>query len=165
MSVVRFIADLHLGHENMAIKRGFESAEIQDEFIVKQWNAIINKRDTTYILGDITMETKKHYPTLDRLNGRKIVVLGNHDMPKDTAELMKYVEKVAGMIKYKGMFLTHCPIHTMELDHRISRNIHGHIHENQVMKDKNTPDPRYHCVSCERVDYIPRTLLELGIER
>jgi hypothetical protein len=27
------------------------------------------------------------------------------------------------------------------------------------------PDERYICVSCERVDYLPKTLEELGIKR
>jgi hypothetical protein len=27
------------------------------------------------------------------------------------------------------------------------------------------PDPRYFCVSCEQVDYKPKSLEELGIQR
>jgi hypothetical protein len=57
----------------------------------------------------------------------------------------------------------------MELDYRFPRNIHGHIHDKQVMIDvyeygykvNAIPDDRYICVSCERVDYVPRTLEEL----
>jgi len=44
MSVVRFIADLHLGHENMAKKRGFSSAEEHDEHVIKMWNSVVHKR-------------------------------------------------------------------------------------------------------------------------
>ena len=36
MSLVRFIADLHLGHENMAIKRGFANAYLHDEHILNK---------------------------------------------------------------------------------------------------------------------------------
>jgi hypothetical protein len=32
-------------------------------------------------------------------------------------------------------------------------------------KTDSIPDERYICVSCERVDYTPKTLEELGIER
>ena len=172
MSNVRFIADLHFSHTSMAIKRGFSTVEEHDEYIIKQWNSVVHKRDTTYILGDITMETSKPYPLLARLNGVKHVVLGNHDMPKDIAELSKYVVKISGMIKYKGIFLTHCPIHPMELDHRVNKNIHGHIHENRVMiweqdgfSDKLIPDDRYICVSCEHISFTPKTLEELEIQR
>ena len=48
MSNVRFIADLHLDHENMAIKRGFASASEQDAHIIKMWNSVVNKKDLTY---------------------------------------------------------------------------------------------------------------------
>jgi len=173
MSTVRFIADLHLGHENMAKHRGFSSADDQDEHIVNQWNSVVNKRDVTYILGDVTMESIKPYPTLDRLNGRKIVVGGNHDKPNHTKELLKHVETVAGMIQYKGIFLTHCPVHPMEMNYRIKHNIHGHIHEKLVeyefrlfgIKLFSRVDRRYHCVSCEQVNYTPKTLNEIGITR
>ena len=173
MSTVRFIADLHLGHKNVATRRGFESVEQHDEHIITQWNSVVHKRDITYILGDVTMEKADQYALLDRLNGDKRVVLGNHDLSKHVPKLLQHVQSVSGMESYKGIFLTHCPIHTMELEQRVSRNIHGHIHASFVMypvrlfgiKLFDRVDRRYHCVSCEHVDFIPRTLKELGIER
>ena len=172
MSTVRFIADLHFGHENMARHRGFASAAEQDEYIVAQWNKTVHKRDITYILGDVTME-KANYDILDRLNGMKRVVLGNHDKQEDTTKLMSHVNSVAGMVQYKGIFLTHCPIHPMELDYRVRYNIHGHIHSKLVERDFKLfgitmfkrVDRRYICVSCEQVNYTPKTLKELGITR
>jgi calcineurin-like phosphoesterase family protein len=132
----------------------------------------VHKRDVTYILGDVTME-KANYDILDRLNGRKHVVLGNHDRMAHVVKLMQHVDSVAGMVQYKGLFLTHCPIHPMEMDYRVKYNIHGHIHEKVVMKDvyewgykkDPIPDERYICVSCERVSYTPKSLIELGINR
>jgi calcineurin-like phosphoesterase family protein len=157
----------------MATRRGFFTVEQHDEHIIAQWNSVVNKRDITYILGDVTMEKSGSYALLDRLNGSKRVVLGNHDLSKHVPELLKHVQSVSGMVHYKGIFLTHCPIHTMELDHRVSHNIHGHIHGKVVMLDvyeygykvNAIPDQRYHCVSCEQVDFIPQTLKQLGIER
>ena len=172
MSKVRFIGDLHLGHVNMAIKRGFATVEDHDNHIIQCWNSAVSKRDTTWILGDVTMESSASYHLLNHLNGMKKVVLGNHDMAKDIPELLKHVQSISGMVKYKGIWLTHCPIHPMELEYRVSRNIHGHIHEYKVMKfeengfkDEWVPDERYHCVSCENVDYTPKSLEELGITR
>jgi calcineurin-like phosphoesterase family protein len=169
MSQVRFIADLHLGHVNMAKRRGFASVEEHDAHIIAQWNSVVAKRDVTYILGDVTMEKKAPYALLDQLNGRKHVVMGNHDRRQDVAALLEHVDSVAGMVQYKGLILTHCPIHPMELDYRFPKNIHGHIHDKIVTKDiyeygykvNTVPDDRYICVSCERVDYVPRTLEEL----
>jgi calcineurin-like phosphoesterase family protein len=165
MCKVRFIADLHLGHANMAKMRKFQDEFYHDEYIVDQWNSVVDKRDLTYILGDVTMENSKNYYKLNSLNGRKVVILGNHDRPQDVPELLKYVDKVSGMVKYKGIWLTHCPVHESELEYRVNKNIHGHIHEKSVMKDAYEQDSRYICVSCEHVDYKPKTLEELGIER
>jgi len=172
MSKVRFIADLHLGHTNMALKRGFATVEEHDEYIISQWNKKVSKRDITWILGDVTMESSKSYPLLNRLNGMKKVVLGNHDMMKDVPALLQYVQGVSGMVKYKGIWLSHCPVHERELEFRVPRNIHGHIHEETIMTTVwvddvmfELPDIRYHCVSCEHVDYTPVSLEELGIER
>jgi calcineurin-like phosphoesterase family protein len=119
------------------------------------------------------MESAKPYPLLGKLNGRKIIVGGNHDKPTHTKELLKYVDSIAGMVQYKGIFLTHCPVHPREMEYRIKHNIHGHIHENLVEYDVrlfgikvfSRADRRYHCVSCEHVDYTPKTLKELGILR
>jgi calcineurin-like phosphoesterase family protein len=168
MSIVRFIADLHLSHQNMATRRGFSTIEEHDEHVIAKWNSVVNKRDVTYILGDITMEKSAPYPLLDRLNGIKHIVLGNHDRRQDTKKLFDYAESVGGMLQYKGIFLTHCPIHSDELNYGIVKNIHGHIHDKVVMKMLDgweVPDERYFCVSCEQVDYLPKSLKELGIER
>jgi calcineurin-like phosphoesterase family protein len=172
MAQVRFIADLHFGHVNMAKKRGFATVEEHDEHIIAKWNSVVHKRDITYILGDVTME-KAEYDVLNRLNGRKYVVLGNHDKLGHTRKLLEYVDSVTGMMKYKGVILTHCPIHSMELEYRFKHNIHGHIHEKLVMKKVTLMgftvfkrvDRRYHGVSCEQVDYTPKTLEQLGITR
>jgi calcineurin-like phosphoesterase family protein len=173
MSTVRFIADLHLSHKNIALRRGFSSVEEHDEHIIEKWNRGVHKRDITYILGDVSMEKSSPYHLLSRLNGLKHVVLGNHDRRQDVKALLEYVESVAGMMRYKGVMLTHCPIHPSELDYGFNKNIHGHIHDKVVMKNvyewgyktDSIPDERYICVSCERVDYTPKTLEELGIER
>jgi calcineurin-like phosphoesterase family protein len=173
MSVVRFISDFHFSHTNMALHRGFTSVEEHDEFIIEKFNSVVNKRDVTYILGDITMESSKPYHLLARLNGVKHVVLGNHDRRQDVEELIKYVDSVNGVVSYKGIFLTHVPVHPMELEYRIKRNIHGHLHDKVITKSIYeygykagfVPDDRYVCVSCEQVGYTPKTLKELGIER
>jgi calcineurin-like phosphoesterase family protein len=153
-----FISDLHLGHENMAISRGFSCADEMNETIIQRWNTVVSKKDKVFILGDVTMEKVRDYPLLNQLKGLKTVILGNHDEPNHVFELLKYVNKVAGMIDYKKEFiLTHCPIHPSQLDYRYSYNIHGHVHT------KSVEDPRYINVCAEMIDYTPKTLEELLI--
>lgn len=150
-----FISDLHFNHTNIALRRGFSSAEEMNQHIIQKWNSVISKRDLVYILGDITMEKKAGYELLDLLKGDKHVVLGNHDRRQDVPELLKHVISVAGMINYKDTILTHCPVYPSELEFRFKYNIHGHVHENTL------DDPRYINVCCEAVDYTPVDFLKL----
>lgn len=148
MGNVFAISDLHFSHKNMAIKRGFNNEIEHNDYIIEKWNSVVHKKDTVWVLGDITMEKSTPYILLDRLNGYKKIVLGNHDKPQHIPELLKYVNSVCGMIKYKNFILTHCPIHDTEIG-RFKKNIHGHVHENSL------DDERYINVSCEAVNYTP----------
>jgi len=157
---IRFISDPHFGHKNMATKRGFHDEFYMNEFIIDSWNSIVNKKDTTWILGDVTME-KNDYHYLDRLNGFKRVILGNHDQGNHTKFMLNHVNSIHGMSKIRSkefgnIWLTHCPVHPQEFDHRVNYNIHGHIHDGYVLKDK-----RYVNVCMEVQDYTPKTLEEL----
>lgn len=172
-----FIGCLHFGHKRMAQHRGFQDEFHHDENLIEQYNSVVNKKDLVYILGDITMENPDYYYQLDRLNGRKIVIMGNHDRPKDIPELLKYVESVAGMIHYKGFWLTHCPVHPQELNF-VRGNIHCHIHEmtvpyTEVEVDywdkpgiiKSKSGLLYHNVDAHLIDYKPKTLEQILEER
>lgn len=173
MSNIRFIGCLHLGHEWMARRRGFIDAHAHDEHLIEEYNRIVSKRDLVYILGDITMNAPEHYHLLDRLKGKKIVVLGNHDKPGSVRELLKYVDSVAGMVDYKGFVITHCPIHPSDVG-LCKGNIHAHIHHDNTLEEfkalssygdeKSTPEltlHKYYNVDAHVLNYIPRTLEEL----
>lgn len=144
------ISDPHFGHKNLALHRGFATVEEHDQLIIDNWNRVVNKKDTVWILGDIGMEKTSHYHVLNQLFGYKKIVLGNHDLPQHIPELMKYVNSVCGMYNYKkkGVVFTHAPIHPDEME-RFRLNIHGHMHENIIN------DPRYISVSMEQVNYTP----------
>lgn len=169
---VRFISDLHFNHRNMATRRGFNSVEAMNQHIIESFNKVVKKKDSTYILGDITMESKKGQELLEHLNGYIFVVLGNHDRRQDIPNLMKYVDGIAGMVDFKRykVIATHCPIQENELNYRFKYNIHGHVHENSITKvewdylsdmDREVLDKRYLNVSCEVIDYTPKTFEEL----
>jgi len=178
MSQVKFIGCLHLGHTSIARYRGFKTEYEHDEYLISQWNKVVHKKDLTYILGDITLEKSNDYYQLDRLNGRKIVVLGNHDRWQDVPKLLNYVDGVAGMIDYKGFALTHAPIHISEIGQYIG-NIHAHIHHENILADfnvnrmyadtENNPiistKGKYFCVDAKLIDFKPKTIDELLINK
>lgn len=163
---------MHLGHANMAKRRGFSSVEEHDQHIINKWNSKVDKHDTVFILGDLTMEKDKFYHYLDQLNGFKKVVLGNHDRPNHIPKLLEHVNSVCSSHKEAGAVFTHIPIHESELG-RFGKNVHGHIHSNVITKPLklfgikilDRVDRRYICVSCEQVDYTPKTFEELGLTK
>lgn len=175
---------MHLGHANMAHHRGFQDEYYHDEHLIEQWNSVVKSpsKDTVIILGDVTMEKTDAYYQLDRLNGHKIVVLGNHDKPQHVPELLKYVDKVAGMMDYKGCALTHCPIHPSEICF-YRANIHAHIHhlnrlqeyealdaygrsrDGSVITTSSPTAHKYINVDAKLIDFKPRLLEELLEQR
>lgn len=177
MSIVRFIGCLHLGHHAIARHRGWNNAEEQDEHLIQEWNSVVSKRDLTYIVGDITMERSLDYYKLDQLNGRKVVVLGNHDRHQDVKQLLMWVDGVAGAIDYKGFILTHVPIHPNEAQF-YRGNIHAHIHhvnklEEVTVSDRyvdsgSKPSPslhKYFNVDAHIVGYRPQSIEDLLKQR
>jgi len=79
---VWFSSDMHLGHAGVIkfCNRPFETVEEMDEAIVDKWNKTVRGTERVYVLGDVSFHNPKvGVPLLRRLNGEKILVLGNHD--------------------------------------------------------------------------------------
>lgn len=76
-----FTSDLHLGHANIIAlcNRPFSSVEEMDDVLIANWNRRVTDRDTVYIMGDLCFRTADPIPYLERLRGKKHLILGNHD--------------------------------------------------------------------------------------
>ena len=163
MSRVFFISDPHFGHKNLQDLRGKPSEEI-DDLIITNWNKTVSKRDTVYLLGDITMEKPKliqYY--LSQLSGDIRVVGGNHDLKNTSLVLQEMGIPIMGCLEYKGFICTHIPIHPSELHGYYRGNIHGHIHNLSIDLGSE-----YFNVTCEHINYIPiefTTILKIHADR
>ena len=77
-----FVSDLHLFHKLVHWKYRKHNPSIDDmnEEIVLNWNKTVRSKDIVYVIGDVTFgkfdETKA---IVSRLNGKKILIRGNHD--------------------------------------------------------------------------------------
>jgi calcineurin-like phosphoesterase family protein len=78
-----FTADTHFGHANIIryCGRPFASVEEMDEAMIATWNTVVGKEDTVFHLGDFALGTdaKSIRAVFARLNGRKRLIVGNHD--------------------------------------------------------------------------------------
>jgi len=152
MSEVFFIGDTHFGHKGILKFSGtkeyrkFDSIEEHDNELIRRWNNTVNKNDTVFHLGDFCFGKRNLY-IAGKLNGDKKLILGNHDTYA-SIDYLKYFKKLYGAVEYKGMILSHIPVHESQFK-RYHMNIHGHLHEN------NLEDYRYFNVSCEQINLTP----------
>jgi calcineurin-like phosphoesterase family protein len=133
-------SDLHWGHRNImnfcpeARARFRNDLAYMNEAMVLEWNDLIASGDTVYILGDVAfLPAAKAVEYLRRLNGKKILVEGNHDrkLLKDAefraefSEIHKYLD-----INYNGtkVVMFHYPIAEFDQQHRGAVHLHGHLH-------------------------------------
>lgn len=75
-------SDIHLNHANILTYCGNRGTTITEmnELIISNWNSMITPEDEVYILGDVAMGQIVLAPALvRRLNGKKMLVAGNHD--------------------------------------------------------------------------------------
>lgn len=160
MSNVFFISDLHLGHKRIlefSPNRGGITVDEHDEWIVTQWNSVVQKRDLVWVLGDVCFDPEKLY-LLSAMKGQKYLVRGNHDK-MDFRYYLNHFRDVYGLVKKYGFWLSHAPVHPIEL--RGKRNIHGHVHNKSVIAEDGGLDERYINVCVEALNGVPMSLDQL----
>ena len=78
MSKVFFIADTHFGDNDVFLMSGenkfFDSVKDKDEEIIENWNTTVRPGDIVFVLGDFG-----ELSYMERLNGQKFLIKGNHD--------------------------------------------------------------------------------------
>lgn len=150
------ISDTHFGHNNIIkyCNRPFKSSEEMDQAMLDNWNSVVKDGDIVYHCGDFKFRNSS---VIYHLNGRKRLILGNHDIGKDPV-LQKIFQKIMvwRMFPEFGLLLTHIPVHEDTLNiNKCPVNVHGHIH------DRLIKDSRYINVSVEQIAYKPIHIEEL----
>lgn len=159
-----FVSDVHFGHKNVITycNRPYQTVDEMTAAIVKIWNRTVKPQDTVYFLGDFSLNPKWSRTQAPLLNGKKILVAGNHDAchishKKADKFVAKYLEdgwvevhKHQHYMQLKtgqNVLLSHLPYNN-EYDTRYSEFklkdngmvlIHGHLH-GKYRKNKNQID-------------------------
>ena len=179
MSTTFLIGCTHFGHKKMyefvrkdgtRVRREFANAKEGDEAIIENWNKTVKHIDKVYLLGDVAFH-QDDLATVGKLNGKKILIKGNHDILQ-LSEYVKYFKDIRAYHKLDNEILSHIPIHPTSL-WRTKRNtswlnIHAHLHNEVVYKfdgqdgeDGIEPDNRYFSVCVERINYTPISIDEI----
>lgn len=161
------IGDHHFYHNNIInyIRTEFSDVSEMNEYIIKKHNEIVNQDDIVIFLGDFSFKKAEIKQLLNKMNGHKYLILGNHDFEK----IMKQYGELGfegvfnNPIKIKDNYLSHEPLIDGEKDNyhfslvvnefkkQINNiNYHGHIHE----KDYYISD-RFKNMAADIIDYKP----------
>lgn len=150
-----FIADTHFGHDKIIRyqNRPYTDTLDMDESIITNWNKTVGPYDVVYLLGDFALCNKERMiKILNRLNGSKYLVMGNHDTRSVQEYLDTGFDKVYDCpIIIDGFWmLSHEPLYVNE--NMPYANIFGHVHNNPEYSDYSS---HHFCVSVERINYTP----------
>lgn len=142
--------DTHFSHRLMLkYRKQYQTTDEMNEDMINNWNKKVKPEDVVYHLGDIQMRMPRNdiLSILKRLNGKLVIIKGNHDdnglinyLEKNNYEYsggMKFEFHSVGIIinrNKKEYYLSHYP---MDLGYlrRDRANLHGHIHQNVQNKE------------------------------
>lgn len=174
-----YISDWHYGHKNVLgfDNRPFTSIEQMNEELIRRWNSVVSDGDLVYILGDMFWCTPKTAaPIMERLNGQKILVKGNHDRWHDSkfdklfVKIDEYME-----IEDEGrkVVLCHYPIPCFKNHFYGWIHLYGHVHNSfewNMMEQQRFLMEELYDRQCNMINvgsmmpwmgYTPRTLDEI----
>lgn len=149
-------SDCHFYHSNIILyeKLPFNNAEEMNERIISEWNKVVNPDDIVYILGDMFFCSKElAKEIMDRLNGVKAIVLGNHDrhgvqwyLDVGFSEVNKHPIILNGYIYLSHYPPEYIPANTPNV------YLYGHVHNS---KDYLTIGEQSACMCITRWNYKP----------
>lgn len=167
MTCTFLISDTHFGHVGITRfksrlrpdedLRPWDDVSHMNEGLISNWNSVVRPKDIVLHLGDFCMN-RKYIAIAARLNGRKKLIMGNHEHFQ-ALEYLEYFEDVMGVKEMsKGVILSHIPLHPSQKRRWPLANIHGHLHEHTL------DDPWYVNVCVETRGYTPISYEELKKE-
>ena len=138
-----------------------------DKKLIENYNRVVGKNDLCFILGDFSLgKAKETEEALKQMNGKKILIKGNHDIFLKDNDFDKTLfdgiyDYLEVNVKGQGIVLSHYPIlHFKKQDYE-KGNIHlyGHTHTSVIHK----PYHSYH-VGVDTNTFKP-ILIEYAISR
>lgn len=113
-----FTSDWHFFHRNVIryCDRPFKNEKEMGDVIIRNHNEVVKKTDNVYVIGDTAMlsptKIMKLKPVLDKMNGTKHLILGNHDEGKPfTYEKIGFTTVHTALLydKERNIILRHDP--------------------------------------------------------
>ena len=111
-----FMSDVHLDHPNSLIfdNRPFRDTDHMHDVIIKRYNAQVPTNGICFLLGDVGVGSSKVCEeVISKLNGTKILILGNHDKKMNAMYQCGFdvvLNSASIMIMGQRVTMSHCPL-------------------------------------------------------
>ena len=153
---VFLIGDCHFGHKNIIryCNRPFKDVDDMTENLIKLWNNVVGNNDIVYVVGDFALCGKNKIIEIgQRLNGRKRLIMGNHDQASIETYKQAGFEFIYNhpIVLDEFFVVSHEPMVGFSPSMPFA-NIFAHVHDNPAYTDCSS---RSFCVSAERIAYEP----------
>ena len=172
MIVSHFYSDPHFGHANIIkyADRPFANVQEMEDVFIQRYNETVSPEQTCFWVGDCSFRIERFAEIMKKLNGRKLLVRGNHDKSASTMARLGFDLVLDQAILHLGgrtCVVCHYPYAGSEharggrddryLDRRPERRkgevlIHGHTHQHDKRRDNSIH------VGVDSWDYRPATL-------
>jgi len=145
-------SDTHFFHENIIkyCERPFKDAEEMNMVLVKNWNKAVGPEDDVFVVGDFALPKGEHemkFVKLEelvrRLNGKKHLILGNHDYFEPDEYLLAGFEDVqwgfTNLTLNNHLFtLCHYQMTSWYNSHKGAMHLFGHEHWKRQHEPKHS---------------------------
>lgn len=129
-----FTADAHFGHRGVLrmANRPWDDIARHDEDLIHAWNSRVRPAHDVFFLGDFAMNSspERCQTIFARLNGRKHLVIGNHDGPRHLA--LPWASDPADMrtihVDGSRIVMCHYALRTWNGVWRGAIHLYGHSH-------------------------------------
>lgn len=144
MSKIFVTSDHHFFHGNIIkyCNRPFASYQEMNDYMIEKWNEVVQEGDIVLHLGDFAFRGKANL-IRPQLNGKIILVRGNHDLSVSESDGFIIIE---GNLVIGNVIFSHRPLEKEDILEGFI-NVHGHIHNKTSYNGLN--------VSVEMTDYKP----------
>lgn len=138
--MIHFTSDTHWHHANVIrySDRPYSSVEEMNKALIQNWNRQVDPADTVWHLGDLAFcQYPQLVQILKQLNGRKNLVLGNHDRVVEqnrdrllSSGLVDSIQSYAELRSDEHPFicLFHYGMRVWNKSHHGSIMLYGHSH-------------------------------------
>ncbi len=145
-----YIADTHFFHaalNDQMDRRGFESVQQMNAYMIEKWNKKVRKKDEVVIIGDLSWgNAEETNSLLQQLCGKLYLIQGNHDRflknKAVNASRFIWIKPYAELSdNNRKVVLCHYPIMCYNGQYRLSAKgfpktymLYGHVHDTQDQK-------------------------------